>query len=270
MPHPYFDVPIPIVIGHRGCAGEAPENTLVSFERALDQGAAILETDAHLTRDDVPVLMHDDDVGGSTEGAGRVSEVDLAELQQLDAGYRFSADGGRTHPYRDRGLRVPTLAQAFESFPEARFNIELKENLPGLVERTVAAVTHAGRADRTLLTAGDDTLMAELRGHVERCGANTALGACRGDVVAFIASAQAGSMPPPGVMALQVPAEFGGDPLVTPAFVEHAHAHDVHVHVWTINEPAEMRRLLALGVDGLVTDFPGRLAGVVTAWRAGS
>ena len=144
MRHPFFDVATPTVIGHRGSAGEAPENTLASFARGLATGAAILESDVHLTRDGVPVLLHDDVVDRTTDGRGPVAALSLAELRALDAGHRFSRDGGRTHPFRGRGLRVPTLAEALATFPDARFNLELKEGLPGLVEGCVALIAKSG------------------------------------------------------------------------------------------------------------------------------
>jgi glycerophosphoryl diester phosphodiesterase len=268
VPHPYFDVPRPTVIGHRGCAGETPENTLPSFARALEQGAAILESDVHVTRDGVPVLLHDELLERTTDGSGRVAGLTLAELRRLDAGHRFSPDGGATHPFRGRGIQVPTLEEALAAFPDARFNLELKEGAaPGLVERSLEVVEKAGRASRTLLTAGDDALMARLRAEVARRGVPVALGASVADVVAFLASALAYRAPPPGAMALQVPPTFAGRPLVTREFVEHAHAHGIVVHVWTIDEPDEMRALLALGVDGIVTDFPARLCSLIGSAR---
>jgi glycerophosphoryl diester phosphodiesterase len=160
MPHPYFDLARPIVIGHRGCAGEVPENTLASFEAGIASGAAILESDVHLTRDGVAVLIHDDVVDRVTEGTGRVAELALEDLRRLDAGYRFAAHG--THPWRGRGLRIPTLEEALEAFPEARFNLELKEDVPEMAVKTVAEVAAARAAARTLLTAEDDALMARL------------------------------------------------------------------------------------------------------------
>ncbi len=270
MTHPFFDVPVPTVIGHRGCAGEAPENTLVSFERALAAGATILESDVHLTRDGIPVLIHDDVVDRNTDGAGRVCELRLNELQRLDAGHGFSADGGQTHPFRGRGHRIPTLEEALEAFPQARFNLELKERVPGLVERSVEVVARARHETRTLLTAGDDGLMAQLRAHAEAESVPVALGACAGEILAFVRAAIDGTAPKAGVMALQVPHEFGGQPLVTRPFVEHAHAHGLFVHVWTINKIGEMRQLLEIGVDGLVTDFPGRMRGLIEAHAPGS
>jgi glycerophosphoryl diester phosphodiesterase len=258
-PHPFFDLAPPLVIGHRGCAGELPENTLAAFERGLAQGAVILESDVHLTRDGEPVLIHDDEVDRCTEGSGRVSGFDLAGLQKLDAGHRFSPDRGRSHPFRERGHRIPSLREALARFPDARFNLELKENRPGLVERTLEVVVQSGRAHHTLLTSANDALMHHLREQVAARDVPVALGASTGEVAAFAVAALRGEAPPPGPMALQIPTHFGDRPLVTSELVEHAHAHGVQIHVWTINEPDEMTRLLELGVDGLVTDFPARM-----------
>ena len=263
MRHPFFDLPLPIVIGHRGSSGEAPENTLPAFARALEQGAAVLETDVHATRDGVVVVYHDERVDRTTDGEGAISELDFAALRRLDAGFDFSPDGGRSFPWRGRGLRVATLAEAFEACPGARFNIELKSEEPALVDGTLEAVRAAGRAERTLLTAGDDRAMARLRRRLRETGLATAVGASAGDVVAFVRAAASGGAPPPEPMALQIPASFGGRPLATRELVDFAHGHDVQVHVWTVNEPAEMHALLDLGVDGLVSDFPARLCGVL-------
>ncbi|MGH0029686.1 MAG: glycerophosphodiester phosphodiesterase [Myxococcota bacterium] len=256
--HPYFDVPHPIVIGHRGCAGERPENTLASFEHALAQGAALLESDVHVTRDGVPVLIHDDEVDRCTEKSGRVADFAWAELRELDAAFHFSPDG-RDHPERGRGHRIPSLAEALARFPDARFNLELKEDRPGLVERTLDVVAEAGRAGTTLLTSGDDAIMQRLRRQVAERRLDVALGASTGEVAGFAVSTLRGEPPPAGPMALQIPAEFAGNPLVTPELLALAHAHRVQVHVWTINEPDEMARLLDLGVDGIVSDFPARM-----------
>jgi glycerophosphoryl diester phosphodiesterase len=268
MGHPYFDVPAPAVIGHRGCAGEVPENTLASFQRGLEAGASILESDVHLTRDGVSVLIHDDDVARVTEASGRVAELTLAEIQKLDAGHRFSPDAGASHPFRGRGLRIPTLREAFETFPEARFNLELKQDLPGLVEDVVSLVGGLGRAERTLLTAERAPLMARIHSLLDARVVRAARGASAEDVLGFVRCALDGSVPDPGPMALQVPAEFRGRPLVTEPLVRHAHTHGIALHVWTVNQPDEMTRLLDLGVDGLVTDFPARMCEVVEARQA--
>ena len=261
MRHPYFDLPTPIVIGHRGAAGEAPENTLESFRRGVADGAAILETDLHATRDGALVLLHDDDVARTTEGSGTVAELTLAQLQRLDAGHRFVAEGG--FPWRGRGLRIPTLEQAFASLPGRRFNIEIKEEAPGVGERTLETIARAGRESLTLLAAEKDAIMASLREAVERTDIRVAISACVGDVLRCVRAALDGSAPPRDVMALQIPAEFGGRALVTPELLAFAHAHEIQVHVWTINEPAQMHALFDLGVDGIISDHPARVRDVV-------
>jgi glycerophosphoryl diester phosphodiesterase len=263
MHHPYFDVPVPTVIGHRGASGELPENTLEAFERAVAQGAAILETDVHVTRDGNLVLIHDDVLERTTNGSGRVADHTLAELRGLDAGARFSPNGDGRFPFRGQGFVIPTLEAALRKFPSLHFNVELKEHLPALIEGTVALVRRLESEERVLLAAAEDPLMADLRAHLARTGARPAVGASAGDVIAFVRAVLDGKPPPLGPMALQVPPDFGGRPLVTRELVAHAHAHGLVVHVWTVNDPAEMERLLDLGVDGVMSDFPGRLAEVV-------
>ncbi len=261
--HPFFDLPRPVSIGHRGCAGEAPENTLPSFERALEQGAAILESDVHLTRDGIPVLIHDPLVDRVTEQTGAVSKFDLKELQSLDAAHRFSPYDDPSFPFRGAGIRIPSVEQAFTRFPNARFNLELKASEPGLIAAMIALVTRLEREDLTLLTAGDDAIMAELRAALGKLDKPIAQGASTADVLGFVRSATDGTQQPIGPMALQIPAEFAGGRLVTRELVDYAHAHSIHVHAWTINDPIEMAELLELGVDGIISDFPARLPTLV-------
>lgn len=268
MGHPFFDLPTPLVIGHRGAAGVMPENTLASFARGLADGAAILETDVHLTRDGEVVLIHDDELDHATNGSGPVREHTLADLQRLDAAHGFERAGCEGHPERGRGHRIPSLSELLEALPSVRVNLELKEDLPGIVERTVEVLARAGRAPLALLTASDDVLMARVRSYVEAEGMDVALGACTGDVADFARAAASGTTPRSEVMALQIPTHFGSHRLVTPELVAHAHRHGVQVHVWTINDPDEMRRLFDLGVDGIVSDHPARVRDVVAERRS--
>jgi glycerophosphoryl diester phosphodiesterase len=269
VPHPYFDLPRPISIAHRGCAGESPENTITAFERALAQGAGVLESDIHLTRDGVPILIHDAIVDRVTDASGSVADFDADELRGFDAGYHFSPDGGQTHPYRNQGVRIPSLEEAFCRFPAARFNLEIKAPGPPLIDATLELVAKHRREAITLLTAGDDGIMAGLRKRLGGLANPIAQGASEGDIREFLRCAATGTQPPAGPMALQIPPEFGGRSLVTRPLVEFAHAKGVQVHVWTINDPAEMRRLLELGADGIITDYPARLAKLITDRRAG-
>jgi glycerophosphoryl diester phosphodiesterase len=266
--HPFLDLPRPIVFGHRGASGEAPENTLVAFERALEQGAAILETDVHVTRDGEVVIAHDADVARTTNGSGNIAELRLGELAGLDAGHHFSPDGGASHPYRGLGVRIPTLREVFQRLPGVRFNIELKSDDPRLVKAVVALVAEHAREHLTLLAAAEEPTLAAVRAELERRAIGAALGASLADVLGFIRAALGQGEAPSGPAALQIPPTFAGRPLVTRALLDFAHRQGVQVHVWTINDEAEMEQLLALGVDGIMSDFPGRLRAVVDARRA--
>jgi glycerophosphoryl diester phosphodiesterase len=260
MPHPFFEVPIPVIIGHRGAAGRAPENTLASFTRGLELGATILESDIHATRDGVPVLIHDSSVDRTTDGCSPVAELRLEELRELDAGHHFSTDQGESFPERGRGVRIPTLEEAFEAFPDARFNLEIKAKPEALITGVIELVEKFRRAERTLLTAGENSIMLELRRQRKARNVSFAIGASTADILAVVRVALANGPAPEDVMALQIPEDFGGRPLVTRELIEFAHGAGIAVHVWTINEPEQMSRLLALGVDGLVTDHPERMA----------
>ena len=127
------------------------------------------------------------------------------------------------------------------------------------IRRTFALIAEHDRANRTLLAAEGDDLMARIHAETQRTRILPAIGASVGDVLAFVRAAVAGDPPKSEAMALQIPSEFGGRPLITPELVAHAHAHGVVVHAWTINDEAEMERLVDLGVDGLVTDHPARM-----------
>jgi glycerophosphoryl diester phosphodiesterase len=259
MLHPFFDVAHPIVIGHRGAAGNYPENTLPSFEAALAEGAAILESDVHVTADGVPILLHDPTLERVCGVPDAAQGLDFAALRRHDAGAGFRTDDG-DRPFLGRQIRVPSLEEAFERFPEARFNLEIKCPGDAVLYATLRLIERFERADRTLLTSAEDAIMRSLRAAVAASGLRPALGASPAEVLAVIENAQGKGPMPADVMALQIPATFGGQPLVTPPLVEHAHAHDIEIHVWTVNELDEIERLLALGVDGIVTDHPGRMA----------
>jgi glycerophosphoryl diester phosphodiesterase len=258
MMHTFFDVARPVVIGHRGAAGDCPENTLLSFETALASGAQILESDIHLSSDGFPILLHDPALERTSNGFGLAAQSTWAELRELDAGGQFKNDSG-DNPFLGMGLGIPSLEEAFERFPDARFNLEIK--CPGDVgiRATLDLVERFDRSDRTLLAAGEDDIMRDLRAALATHPATPAMGASLQEIIASVASAVNDSPMPDGVMALQIPATFADNPLVTRAFVDHAHAHAVQVHVWTINDLDEIAALLDLGVDGIITDHPGRM-----------
>ncbi len=259
--YPFFSDPPPRIAGHRGAAGTTPENTLVSFLRGLEDGATFIELDVHASRDGEIVIIHDETVQRTTDGAGAVREMDLAELGRLDAGFRFTPDGGASHPFRGRGIGVPTLREFFSGFPGTRATLEIKELRAPAIETLFDLVEEFGKAEEVLVAAEDDAMMDAARAVIRRRGLPVATGFSTGEIRAFLTPLWTGQEPPPDIagQALQIPRRYQGMDLITPASVDVAHRRGVEVHVWTVNEVDEMRELLALGVDGIITDYPARL-----------
>ena len=257
----FFDGVKPRRFAHRGASGTAPENTLVSFEKALDAGCDILEMDVHSTSDGHIVVMHDPALGRTTNGSGPISALTLKELKKLDAGFRFSPDGGKTHPYQGKGVTVPRLREVIERFPNMRFNIEVKENDTDNEHAVAKLLRDLGHAEITLLAAEKDIMMERLRPAAPGFPTNF----CGSEALEFIQRTNQNDWDgytPPG-NALQIPEEYGGMPILTPDLLDAARRFGVEVHIWTVDEEADMRRLLEMGVDGIMTDYPERLTKVV-------
>jgi glycerophosphoryl diester phosphodiesterase len=262
--HAYFkqDAPgRPLVIAHRGGAGLWPENTLHAFEQAAALGVDVIETDVRATADGELVVIHDETLGRTTDGAGRVGALTLAELKRLDAGYRWSPDGGRSFPLRGRGLTVPTLREVFTALPAMRFNIEPKQSEPSIVAPLCRLIREHGMTSRVMVAAFRGNVMEQFR---RECP-EVATSASTAEVAGFLAlqrSGLAGSYGPQ-MQALQVPERAGALLVLTGDFVKAAHARNLRVHAWTVNAEGDMRRLIALGIDGVMTDYPDRLLRVL-------
>jgi glycerophosphoryl diester phosphodiesterase len=190
----------------------------------------------------------------------------LAELQQLDAGYHFSLDGGRTFPFRRSGVGIPTLAEVLNSFPGLRITVEIKQTDPPIEEHVIAVVRDCGRAEEVILASQHDQVVARVRALAPDIATNCATG----EVTEFIQRVSTGQLAGyhPRGQALQIPTEYHGIPLVTTETVAAAHALGREVHVWTINDPAEMEKLFQLGVDGIMSDFPSLLLAVARRYAA--
>ena len=252
----------PAILAHRGASARAPENTLEAFRLAVEEGAGGLELDVHATRDGEIVVIHDASVDRTTDGSGAVAGMTLEELRRLDAGYRFSPDGGRTFPYRGRGTRIPTLAEVYAQFPDVRVNADIKETRAGTEEVVLRVIRRAAAEVRTLVASNDHAVVRRFR---RASGGRIRTAASRREIAAFylMSCSRLEALGRPAYDALQVPVEHKGIALVTPRFLGAAHSRDVRVDVWTINDAAEMRRLLDLGVDGVMTDRPGVLASLL-------
>jgi glycerophosphoryl diester phosphodiesterase len=251
----------PLAIAHRGGAGLWPENTLYGFERAAALGVDVIETDVRATSDGEVVVMHDEHVERTTDGAGRVPALTLAELKRLDAGYRWTADGGRSFPFRGQGVTVPTLREVFAALPSMRFNIEPKQSDPPIVAPLCRLIREYGMTGKVMVAAFKGTTLEQFR---RECP-EVATSASATEVGVFLAMQRAGlanSYSPP-MQAVQVPEWAGVVRVLDKDFVVAAHARNLRVHAWTVNDEGAMRRFLDMGVDGVMTDYPDRLLKVL-------
>ena len=242
------------VIGHRGAAAFAPENTLPSFQHAIDVGAHGVELDLHCSVDGHLVVIHDPTLSRTTDGAGPVEERTLHELQTFDAGYQFTMDGGKTFPFRGQGIRIPTLEEVFEVVGTRPVVTEIKSVTAG---HAMGRWLRNSRNREQILVGGFEREEVEPAGqHARwRCAYQDEL---RGYVL-FGKIGLGRLFVPSGVNAAMVPEKHGMIRVVSPAFIRRAQAAGIGVFVWTVNRPQDIRRLLAWGVDGLVTDAPGRV-----------
>jgi glycerophosphoryl diester phosphodiesterase len=258
--HPFLAGLSPtLLIAHRGGAGLAPENTMAAFEMAVDRFCAdMLELDVHVTRDGEPVVAHDAAVDRCTDGQGAIADLTMAEVERLDAGYRFTSDGV-TYPYRGLGLRIPRLSQVLGRFG-VRLNIELKPTAPGPEALLAAEIRRAGAAGRTCVGSADDqTGVRLLRALPEACHFYP-----REALSAVYAAVQVGAAPADSpYLVLDIPLYLGGVRLLGEPLLRWARGAGRWINVWTVDDQAEMRRLVAEGVGGIMTDRPDRLREVL-------
>lgn len=246
-----------MLVAHRGGAKLAPENTMAAFRVALeDWDVDLLEVDARLSRDGRVVLVHDATVDRTCGGSGVVSDLKWEELEALDAGYHFTDLEGR-NAFRGTGVRIPLLEEVLEAFPRARLNVEAK--VAEVAGPLVELIRRHSAESRILVAAERERARRCARGYAGPWGAS------REQIFAFWLRSRTGYFggyrPPFDI--LQVPEVWNGIRVVSPAFVRAAHAINVPVQVWTIDDEVDMRRLLEWGVDGIQTDRPDILAGVL-------
>lgn len=230
----------PLVIAHRGASGHRPENTMPAFALAVAQGADMIETDLHRTRDGAIVVTHDEELAG-LGGEGEIADASLAALRALDAG---------------GGERVPTLDELLDGFGERiPFNLELKRSTrgpyQGLEAEALAAVGARGLLPRTLFSSFYDPVLATLRALAPEAR------------LGLLISRRFPHELVPRARALGAEAVHPEAPLVDRRLVEEAHEAGLLVFAFTVDAESEMERLLALGVDGLFTNFPDRMRRLV-------
>ena len=251
-----------LVFAHRGGGGLIPENTLEAFVYSAKMGVDVLELDIRSTADGTLVVMHDGDVARTTNGSGRVTELTLEAIKKLDAGYLFTPDNGQTYPFRGKGVTIPTLAEIFDALPDMTFNIEPKQQEPPITGPLCNLIRERKMTDRVIVGSFSQTNLNSFRSECPE----VATSAGPSEVSEFLALSKTGisSTYSPPMQALQVPQKIGALQIVTKEFVDAAHDRNLKVHVWTINDPADMQLLVELGVDGIMTDYPDQLLNLLS------
>ncbi len=223
-----------------------------SFAQAVSLGVDAIEFDVRMTADGIPVVHHDATVNRTTDGSGEVARMTFAELRTLDAGARYTSDGGKSFPYRGKGHRIPSLDEVLEAFPSTPVLIEIKTALTATGVRT--SIEAHGAEERTLVDAMD------IRAVRVFAGSSIAAGAARAEVTRLMAEVLLDRpVTPFDYRALCVPLNYYGLPIPVKRFAQVAPSHGCTVHVWTINDPAVAKSLWSAGVNGIISDDPATM-----------
>jgi glycerophosphoryl diester phosphodiesterase len=248
-------LPKTLVCGHRGASGYAPENTFAAFQKALEQGASWVEFDVQLSADGVPIILHDDTLERTTDkgGSRRPTELTLAELKELDAGAWFSPEY--------KGEKIPTLDEVLVKFgSKLGLNIEIKSKVGfetdnKIEEKIAEAVKRFGLYDTVVVSSFDPLRLAALHAY----DSEIPIGAL------YTGRAQDY---PPGFDAFKLPEITGAKAMhphfkvIDAAYVEKTRSLGLAVNTWTVNEPEDMQRLVGLGINMIITNYPDRLKAV--------
>lgn len=250
----------PFVIAHRGAARQAPENTMTAFDKACLSGLVdAIELDVQLSKDGHLVVIHDKNVQRTTDGQGKVDSLSLLELKRLDAGFRFTPDGGRSFPYRGKGIEIPTLDEVLTRFPKQTLLVELKNSSHAAVLKLAQSIAKHNAYDRVLIVL----VCAKHRAAVtlRRLDRRIKTGHSSRETSLFVglSKARLGRIFATRGLTFEIPMRKLGVNLPTASFIRQAHQKGISVLVWTINDAAAMKKCITLGVDGIITDDPETL-----------
>jgi glycerophosphoryl diester phosphodiesterase len=255
--HPYFYPDKFLVIAHRGGRSLGPESTLYTYRKAVKLGVDVLEMDVRSTRDGQLIILHDETVARTTNATGPVENYSLVDLKKLDAAHRWSPDNGQTFPQRNKGIKIPTLDEVFNAFPQTRINLEIKDARSSTIESLCRLVRDHQMTEKVMVASFDADSLKEFRSLCPQVA--TSAGASEVMLFYGLQKVYLEAAYSPDAQALQVPETFRDLRVVNRRFIEAAHARNMGVQVWTVNDIDSMKRLLKLGVDGIMTDYPQRL-----------
>ena len=245
----------PLVIAHRGAAASLPENTLEAFRLATGpQGADMIELDIHLTRDGVPVILHDAKLERTTNGTGFVAEKNWASLKDLDAAYFFDPKKDGAFPRRGRAVRIPKFEEMLAEFRASPLALEIKPKSEELVHKVVALVKKYGASQHVIVGSKHHLISRTLeRDYPEIRRFSSQRQVCL--LAAEFQSRRKQLRQTPGQVA-SVPSRCLGFSFHRKAWIDFLHARGIEAFFWTVDEPETMRRLRDWGADGIITNNP--------------
>jgi len=254
VPLNFFDRPVPLVFAHRGGRALGPENTIATFDAGLAAGADGLELDVHLSADDILVVHHDATLDRTTTASGPLARYTAAELVGMPADREFAATHrSATSPGSDASICIPTLSSVLARYPDIPIIVEMKEDSEAMGQ-ALAREVRAASAQHRVCAAGYG--LRSLRA-VRRALPEMASSASQPEVrLAVYRSWVRCPVRRVAYGGYQVPERVGGTRVASPLFIRHAHAAGLRVQVWTVDEEADMRRLLTWGADALISNRP--------------
>ena len=255
--HPFYaDTKGVSVIAHGSGQGLRPNNTLEAAQLSNKLGA-VIELDLHASKDGHLIVRHDATVDATTNGEGRIKDKSLADLKQLDAGFRHDPDGNEKYSFRGIGIQIPTLQEVIEGTPRGRYVMEIKQVEPDISGQLCQQLRDNKIENSTIVASFKDEALEKFRNVCPEVATSMSSNEAR----TFIVMQKLGlsHLVPVKAYAMQVPPQNSGITVLTDSFLEDAKARGLRVDVWTINDPEYMTQLIDMGVDGIITDYPNRL-----------
>jgi glycerophosphoryl diester phosphodiesterase len=257
--HTFFQSERPLVIAHQGGELLAPSNTLTSFQQAVDLGVDVLEFDIHITKDGHLVTIHDPTVDRTTNGKGNVHDLTLDEIQKLDAGYHFEDLDGKLS-YRGKGAYIPSLEEVFQSFPNMKMVIEIKddnpaERIPEISEKLWTLIQKYQKEDQVVVASFNQKIINQFE---KISDGQVALSAGEDEIRKFIIFKKLflANLYTPNADVFQIPTKESIFNLASPSIMKEADRRNVNIQYWTIDDKETMRSLLEDGADGIITNRP--------------
>lgn len=252
----------PLIIAHRCGGGIAPENTLVALKKSIQLGVDLIEVDIQATADGQLVVIHDFLLDRTTNGSGGPIYIyDYALLKQLDAGYKFTLDGGRTYPYRGKKIEIPRLEQVLELYPQQKIIIEIKQYIPPIEDLVLQAIRAANAENRVIVCCFNHQVLKRFR----KLAPDLAVSGSSLELKLFYLfyKLKISSFYPLDIGLFLVPDYFKDKTVLTEKFVHAVQNRGIKIFVWTINTEKEMQEMIRFGVDGIITDRPDLLQKLV-------